>query len=162
MQRESTKVTRDLQYVLDYIAIRDLSAEYNRCADTADGERHAQLYTEDGEFEIAGDRVYRGREQLAAITNATTILAHTTTDPVIVLDGDTARQTSRLILTSKPQDGGANEFIATGRYIDELKRTPDGWRFHRRRIESDASPEEIRRKMGITEAFDEVAHSPSG
>jgi hypothetical protein len=143
------------------MAIRDLSAEYNHCADTGNGDRHAQLYTEDGEFEIAGDRVYRGREQLAALTSSTTILAHSTTDPVIEIDGDTARQTSRLLLTSKPQDGSANEFIATGRYIDELSRTPDGWRFHKRRIESDASPEEIRRKMGLTEAFDEVAHSPS-
>ena len=33
--------------------------------------------------------------------------------------------------------GTRNEFVASGWYIDELKRTEEGWRYHRRRVELD-------------------------
>ena len=33
--------------------------------------------------------------------------------------------------------GTRNEFVASGLYIDELKRTEESWRYHRRRVELD-------------------------
>ena len=34
-------------------------------------------------------------------------------------------------------NGARNEFVASGWYIDELQRTEEGWRYHRRRVELD-------------------------
>ena len=40
----------ELQNLLDYVAIRQLNAKYNRYADLADGTSYANLFTEDAEF----------------------------------------------------------------------------------------------------------------
>ena len=52
-----------LQYLSDYVAIRQLNARYNRYADLADGESYSNLYTEDAEVNIVGEGIYVGREQ---------------------------------------------------------------------------------------------------
>ena len=146
-------MTYALQQISDYLEIRDLAARYNRYADLADGPNYSMLYTEDGEFEIVGLGVFRGRKEIAAACEATKVTVHVTTDPLIEFDGDTARQRSRAILFYRAPDRSKNEFVVTGWYIDELKRTPEGWRFHRRRAEMDLTIEESMRKMTVTEAF---------
>ena len=146
----------DLQTISDYLSIRDLCARYNRYADLGDGENYALLFTEDAEFTIAGNRTYRGRREIAEACNATNVTVHITTDPLIEFHGDAARQRSRMISCYRAQDGSRNEFVATGWYVDELKRTPEGWRFHRRRAELDLDIREVFRKMTITEAFERL------
>jgi hypothetical protein len=154
-------VTRDLAWVLDYIAIRDLSARYNRFAEVGDGERYADCWTEDGELDLVGSQVFRGRQELAGVGAAGALTTHITTDPLIEVDGDVARQTSRLITTYKAPDRSANEFVGTGIYTDELRRTADGWRFHRRRVDLDLEPSEVFRKSHIEEAFARLAEAGS-
>jgi hypothetical protein len=144
---------RDLQYVLDYIEIRDLAARYNRFADLADGENYAALFTLDGEFEIVGNRTYRGRDEIASACNATQVTVHITCDPLIEIDGDRATQRSRLLAFFLATDGSANEFVSTGWYVDELVRTPDGWRFRRRRAQTDLRLDAVHERMSITAAF---------
>lgn len=56
-----------LQYLLDLDEIRRVSVLYNRYADASDGEAFASLFTEDGEFDIVGNRTYRGREEIASV-----------------------------------------------------------------------------------------------
>ena len=56
-------------------------------------------------------------------------------------------------------DDGRNEFVASGWYVDTLKRTADGWRYHRRRAELDLSVQQVFAKMGITEAFNALAQA---
>ena len=45
----------ELQYLSDYVAIRQLNAKYNRYADLADGTSYSNLFTEDAEFHIVGE-----------------------------------------------------------------------------------------------------------
>ena len=126
-----------LQYLSDYVAIRQLNATYNRYADLADGKSYSSLFTEDAEFNIVGEGSYVGREQIAARCNATTTAVHVTTEPELDIIGDIAQQRVRMLTVLQDGNGTRNEFVASGWYIDELKRTEEGWRYHRRRVELD-------------------------
>ena len=127
----------ELQNLLDYVAIRQLNAKYNRYADQADGASYSSLFTEDAQFHIVGEGTYIGREQIAARCNATTTAVHVTTEPELDISGDTAQQRVRMLTVLQDGNGTRNEFVASGWYIDELKRTEEGWRYHRRRVELD-------------------------
>ena len=93
----------ELQYLSDYVAIRQLNAKYNRYADLADGKSYANLFTEDAEFTICGEGIYVGRAQIAARCNATTTAVHVTTEPELDITNDTARQ--RVRMSTVLQDG---------------------------------------------------------
>jgi uncharacterized protein (TIGR02246 family) len=125
--------SRGLDYVLDYIAIRDLCARYNRFADAGDGPGWASLFTEDGVFEMVGGASIEGRRALAAQCAAYPLVVHTTTDPLIEIDGDEARQSSRMIAHRRAPDGSHVELMSTGMVYDDLVRTAEGWRIRRRR-----------------------------
>ena len=60
-----------------------------------------------------------------------------TTEPEIDISGDTAQQRVRMLTVLQDGKGTRNEFVASGWYIDELKRTEESWRYHRRRVELD-------------------------
>jgi len=127
----------ELQYLSDYVAIRQLNAKYNRYADLADGKSYANLFTKDAEFTIGGEGIYVGRAQIAARCNATTTAVHVTTEPELDITNDTARQRVRMLTVLQDGQGTRNEFVASGWYNDELKRTGGSWRYHRRRVELD-------------------------
>ena len=57
-------------------------------------------------------------------------------NPVIDVDGDTATATSNWGYVTRGDDD-APVFLMLGRYLDQLRRTPDGWRFSRRVAYSD-------------------------
>lgn len=137
----------DLQSLSDIAEIRQLNAQYNRLADLANGEAYAGSFTEDGEFHIVGLRIYRGREEIAQAVTTTQVTVHVTTEPEIRLDGDSASQRVRMLSLVRSPDGARNEFVASGWYFDELKRSAEGWRYHRRRVELDLSLDEVFRKM---------------
>jgi len=65
-----------LQYLSDYVAIRQLNATYNRYADLADGKSYSNFFTEDAEFNIVGEGIYVGREQMT-LPNQNLILTAT-------------------------------------------------------------------------------------
>lgn len=154
-------MTYELQQISDYLEIRDLSARYNRLADLGDGESYSKLFTQDAEFEIVGNRVYRGRKEIASAASATKVTVHITMDPVIELDEDEATQRSRLITCYRALDISRNEFVATGWYIDQLKRTSEGWRFFRRRCELDLDVSNVFEKMTIAGAFASLSEAGS-
>jgi uncharacterized protein (TIGR02246 family) len=143
----------DIQFLSDYVEIRRLNALYNRLADNGDGEAYAQLFTEDAEFHIAGNQTYYGRQEIASAAAATKVTVHITTEPEIEIDGDSATQRVRMIALYRAEDRSRNDFVASGWYVDKLKRTADGWRYHRRRAELDLEINEVFRKMTITESF---------
>ena len=62
---------------------------------------------------------------------------HVTTEPELDINGDIAQQRVRMLTVLQDGNGARNEFVASGWYIDELKRTEEGWRYHRRRVELD-------------------------
>lgn len=146
-------MTLDIQFLSDYVEIRRLNALYNRLADGGDGDAYAQLYTEDAEFHIVGNQVYRGREEIASAAAATTVTVHVTTEPEIEVDGDSATQRVRMLSVYRAEDLSRNDFVASGWYVDELKRTADGWRYFRRRAELDLEITAVFEKMSISDSF---------
>lgn len=131
-------MARDLQYLLDYTAIRELSVEYNRTTNRADGEAYTKVWTEDGVLEIVGMGTFRGHEELARTASQVGNSAvHMSTDWQIEIDGDTAHQTAVMYASRPGPDPAVGSIVSTGMYTDELVRTADGWRFTSRRFTSD-------------------------
>lgn len=154
-------VSLSKQFISDYIEIRLLNANYNRLADAGDGTAYSKLFTEDAEFHIVGNQVYKGRDEIASAASATAVTVHVTTEPEITIDGDIATQRVRMIAIYAALDATRNEFVASGWYVDTLKRTEEGWRYFRRRAELDLQIAQVFEKMTITEAFAQLGESPS-
>jgi hypothetical protein len=134
----------ECQYVADYIAIRQLSNRYQRVADEYDSAAYPKLFVEDGMMVLEGDenqetQRFVGPEQLSALVEATRDSGfHIMTNPLVDLDGDRARQTSRLLMLRMNPDGESMSVIRTATYTDELVRTPEGWLFKSRRVKTDS------------------------
>jgi uncharacterized protein (TIGR02246 family) len=123
----------------DRVAIAELTARYNRAADDGDGEAFAADFTEDGVFEVFGLKNpfrYEGRAALAALAleREPQGQLHVTSDFVVELDGDRARQTCTLVHTRRPPSRDLEPRRMHGRYEDELIRTDHGWLFARRTL----------------------------
>lgn len=129
-----------LQYLWDVHAIREVSLRYNRYADAADGESFASLFTEDGEFDIVGNKLYRGRAEIAAVCAAAKGIVHLSLDSQVEIDGDTARQTSKLIVLRLAADKSSLEFVSTTTLTDRFVRRGDTWLIKRRRSHLDLDP----------------------
>lgn len=122
-----------LQYLLDVHAIREISVLYNRYADAADGDAFASLWVEDGEFNIAGDRIYKGREEIATACRAAEEVIHIATDSQIAIDTNSAHQTSKMILFHLSKDRKSQEFSATTTVTDSFAKREGKWYFKSRR-----------------------------
>ena len=147
----------DLQALSDLAEIRQLNASYNRAADRGDGKAYAKHFTPEAEFEIVGNRTYRGHDEIAMAASATTVTVHVTTEPEIELRGDTATQRVRMLSIVSDPSGPRNEFVSSGWYEDELERTSEGWRFKIRRAILDLDIENVFEKMGIAAAFNRLS-----
>ncbi len=129
-----------LQQLFDRMEIRELTARYNHAFDDQNAQAWAAVFTADGAMEVAGGDTVQGREALAAMCLAVGYgTVHMTTDAVTTIDGDHARQVCTLILARRTREPATRVFQLTGRYEDELVRTPDGWRFKRRRATLDGA-----------------------
>jgi ketosteroid isomerase-like protein len=123
--------------VADKIAIRELTARYNYAIDDGRVDEWVATFTEDGTFESSLLGKHTGKEALRAFGegySAAFTGRHCTTDHVVDLDGDRARQRCYLVLVNN--DGGSR-VSTTAVYEDELRRTPNGWRFTNRRVVPD-------------------------
>jgi uncharacterized protein (TIGR02246 family) len=130
-------VDDELQWLLDHARIRELTARYNRCFDDGDPDGFAATFTEDGVMEVEGTFSVTGRDGLAEMVRHTPYgVVHVTVDATVEVDGDRAVQDVKLLVLSRPGPGagaGATTRLTnSGRYHDELLRTPDGWRFTHR------------------------------
>jgi uncharacterized protein (TIGR02246 family) len=117
-------------------AIRELIAEYCFRIDAADYERWAELFTEDGVFEVTGMFRHEGRAAILGFTKMIPLNAkgmppfkHCTLNHVIEVDGDRARARCYLLLV---QEGNPLQLNLAGRYEDELVKHDGRWRFARR------------------------------
>lgn len=122
----------------DLVAIWNLDAAYCHRIDAGDGDGYADLFTDDGVFEIVGLNTASGREELAAnarmFPQFMPATRHQIHDTHVELDGDRARQTAYLSVVAT---GAEPRIVQTGRYVDELVRTADGWRYARRTLTLD-------------------------
>jgi uncharacterized protein (TIGR02246 family) len=127
-----------LAWLVDRAQIRELTARYNRSFDEGDPEAFAATFTDDGVMEVAGGPTTTGRAALAEMCRHTPYgIVHVTTDATVEVDGDRAVQDVTLLVVNRPpadapRDKRVSRVQRSGRYHDELVRTPDGWRFARR------------------------------
>ena len=114
-------------------AIRSLTASYNRAFDSGDTAAWLSTFTEDGALVVDDDQVYTGPSELASFCDGRAgSYHHLSTDSEIELHGDSAVQRCSLLLFHTA-DGRAT-LVGTGRYVDDLVNTAQGWRFRRRAV----------------------------
>ncbi len=114
----------------DKIAITELTALYNEVIDGGLGERIEEVFVPDAHLSSPSTGLRRqGTAELADMARGNKgRFVHTTTNHVITVDGDTARQRCTLLLVKLAKDG-TSSFDRVGWYDDELVRGPGGWRF---------------------------------
>lgn len=122
----------------DIVAIQQLLARYNTAVDRGDGEAFAATFTDDG-VSINGESRVTGRAALAAVPARVAAsapgLRHWVANHVIDVDGDEATATVYLLAL---RAGTPPSLLTSGRYVDRLRRTAEGWRFAVREFLADA------------------------
>lgn len=118
----------------DRIAIRELTARYNRAVDDCRPEEWAATWTEDAEFWRDG-QLTKGRAAIADISRrAGFSMVHMTFDAIVELDGDVATQRCYGIIGARRPDRapGSSKWVTSGNYVDTIVRTSQGWLFSKR------------------------------
>ena len=125
------------QLLVDRAAITDVTIRYCWALDTKDWAVLDSVFTEDANGDLLEDVVGRVaiKKRVETALSRMDETQHLISNHQIVVQGDTA--TCRCYLQAqhvrKAAHGGPN-FIIAGRYEDELKRTPEGWRISFRRL----------------------------
>jgi hypothetical protein len=119
----------------DLEEIRTLKSLYCRWVDTgydaagADPARFAELFTEDGVWEVSAEPA-RGRDAIRERAAASQrFKLHLAANPIVELDGDRAEGAWHVLVPSTASDGSA--VWLAGTYDDAFVRTEEGWRFAR-------------------------------
>lgn len=113
----------------DRIELHELFARYAYCIDTRDWTGLAKIFTTDAEFTVDVSNVHmRGVDEIihfmAEVANHP--VAHHITNIFVDETDRGAVSNGRLMGV------GRKGHVSTGHYRDEVVRTPDGWRVHRR------------------------------
>lgn len=122
-----------------------LVTAYARATDLGEGAAAAALFTQDGQLDMPGGRSFRGREEIArriAEQPPQQVSRHVITN--IAIEPHSAdRATGVLYLTmyrgQRPEPGGTAALdgpYLVGEYEDEYRRTAEGWRIARRRLDT--------------------------
>ena len=112
----------------DLLEINNLLAEYCLSADECRFEDWARCFTKDGEMH-AFRRVWKGFDELVSHISAAPEGLHMCGTPHVTLDSDRAEvQVNFLFVTHE------KEIWSMGKYVDELSRTPEGWRIASRKV----------------------------
>ena len=125
----------------DRLAILDLLARYTRGVDRCDLDVLAAVWAPGAMVDYgagATDAVVWSKGLIAALRGHFLRTQHMLGQSIIDLDGDTA--TAETYCRAYHEQAGAQgptEMVVGGRYLDELVRTPDGWRIARRRYALD-------------------------
>jgi len=116
----------------DESAIRRLLADYCHLLDDGQFDEWIALFDEDVVFVVMGNRL-RGRDAVRSFIEPTQQEddrgRHMLSEPVIEVDGDTARVATDYVFVSR-----TNTILSTGRYLDVMRRAPDRWCFASREI----------------------------
>jgi len=127
----------EVQHLIDVLAIMALQVDYARGADSFDGNIYAQAFTDDGILDATqcGMPQAIGKEAIAtemanAFRQQTHNIHYVTNQRVLWVDGDRASGFTYFFQRSVLKNGGRTEFC--GRYDDEYRRTPKGWKISKR------------------------------
>ena len=130
--------------VADHLEVLNLYARYNHSVDSAAFDAWANCFVEDGALEIPSvGAVYRGWDKLREFGAQSVgpwngLRRHITTNIEVSGSGDAARGRAYLLVAVGGSRQAPPLFQMSGRYEDELQRTPGGWRFVTRVLTSDA------------------------
>jgi ketosteroid isomerase-like protein len=137
------QLTRRVQRLEDQDAIWRLFMTYKEHLDQRDFNAYASLFTDDAEWIgnlgkcIGPLQIEKMLEQTLEVFGSDRERAHhLVLNPVIDVDGDSATAKSSWAFITR-SDTDAPVFLMLGTYYDQLRRTPDGWRFSRRVAYSD-------------------------
>ena len=126
---------RDLE---DKFAIQQLVCGYGYAMDGCNAEAVGSLYAEDGEYWISDTRGWEGREAIAGITRGEGHLglvaagvAHLSTLPYVVLDGDRAVATCHTAVFSHREDGFFIYRVSASR-LQFSRKADGGWQIDHR------------------------------
>ena len=142
----SDSFARRLGRLEDAEAIRNLIAAYGPLADAGQADAVAMLWTEDGEYDVGGYGVAKGRAAIAGLIASDTHralmatgCAHILSPHHIVLDGDRARATGYSAVLRRSGDG--YEIWRASTNIWELERQNDGGWLAVRRVNPPIAPQ---------------------
>jgi ketosteroid isomerase-like protein len=137
------ELTRRVQKLEDQDAIWRLFMTYKQHLDQRDFKAYASLFTDDAEWignlgKVVGPQQIEQLllETLEVWDNDLERTHHLVLNPEIDVDGDTATARSTWGYVTRDEHD-APVLLMLGRYLDQLRRTPDGWRFSRRVAYSD-------------------------
>lgn len=128
-----------LQRLIDESEVRDLVRAYYRAFDEANFDALYALYTDDAVLEVGG-QIHHGRQAIVDTTKnalgAYEVTHHVIGQIYVDIDGDEARGVAPGVAYHLPnaaepmkhEDGGGKLHVAA-------RRTEDGWRFTRVRLE---------------------------
>jgi uncharacterized protein (TIGR02246 family) len=121
----------------DQLAIHQLFIDYGEHLDSGDFDAYANLFAEDGEIFLGPIGKAKGRSEIKALMVSqlaadvgTTF--HIISSPRVTIDGDSARSTVMWSVAVLADDGLAR-ISMVGHHVDQLTRTPDGWKIQRRK-----------------------------
>ena len=138
----------ELRAALDERGIIRTMHRYCRALDDGIVDEWLDVFTHDAVYDTVlpnGDLYAHltTRDEFIAFLDAyprhpTTAPKHVMVDPIIDLDGDTARvESTFLYLNQAP--GQTPQVVAWGRYIDHFRREDGAWRIAARRCDTEAS-----------------------
>ncbi len=133
----------DLARALDILEIQQLLAGYVYAIDAKDFDRLDEVFTADAVIDYSATGGASGDYQtikpwLATALEPFPLTQHLIGLPLIRLEGD--RASARTMLFNpmrRAGEGGEHLFFIGASYVDDLVRTPQGWRIQRR-CEADA------------------------
>ncbi|NND82291.1 MAG: nuclear transport factor 2 family protein [Gammaproteobacteria bacterium] len=123
------------QEMSDRFEIQDLIAEYCDIIDQGDFDRLNDVFTEDAfiDYSAMGGAAGSRDEIITFLNNVMPMFIntqHMISNYQIKIDGDTA---SGRIMCFNPMEISGNPVFFLGLwYVDEYRRTPDGWRISKR------------------------------
>lgn len=132
-------IDRELQQLLDHHAIQQVLNRYARALDERRHELLDACFTADAEldFSDAGGGVLAypaAKRWLGEVLAPLAEMQHCITNLETDIAGDTATARSyTLNINGLHADGALRHIIVGAIYLDELVRTPQGWRIRRRR-----------------------------
>jgi 3-phenylpropionate/cinnamic acid dioxygenase small subunit len=131
-------MSADIDLIAQKLEITELLYRYATALDTRDWDLLGQVFAPEAVYTIGVHGDFTGPraigEKIASLIGGYEATQHLITNPVIELDGDTARAHCYLHAQHylPDQRTGGNTYEMGGTYHDDLVRTADGWRIARR------------------------------
>jgi hypothetical protein len=115
----------DPQHIADLVELHELCARYMMLTSQFVQDRWLDVFTSDGEYNAFGTPYTL--ERFPALLEAAPRGQFIGNMPVVEIDGDTAHGVQHFVFFDQ-----TTHAMRLGWYNDEYRRTPDGWRIHRR------------------------------